>query len=347
MRIVILGGTRFIGPPTVKQLVEAGHDVTVFHRGETEGDLPPQMSHVHGDRARLSDFRDEFRRLAPDVVVDMRALVERDARTVMDVFRGIASRVVVLSSMDVYRAYGILRGIDQGPLQPVPFDEDAELRRTWYPYRGDIPRGEGDPQRWMDEYDKIPVERTFMSDTQMPGTVLRLPAVYGPGDSQHRLFDVAKRINDGRSVMVIEEAVGRWRFTHAYVENVAAAIVLAATDQRAIGRIYNVGEMDTPPRAVWTERVAASVGWNAQVVVVPSERLPAHLITTGVNLNQDLVGDSTRIRTELGYTEAVSWDEGVRQTIAWERRNPPPEIDPNQFDYDAEDAALSDLRALG
>lgn len=40
MRVLVIGGTRFIGPPVVKSLVEHGHEVTVFHRGETEINLP-------------------------------------------------------------------------------------------------------------------------------------------------------------------------------------------------------------------------------------------------------------------------------------------------------------------
>jgi hypothetical protein len=52
------------------------------------------------------------------------------------------------------------------------------------------------------------------------------------------------------------------------------------------------------------------------------------------------VASSTRIREELGYREPVALDEALRKTIEWERTHPPT-IDPAQFDYAAEDAALS------
>ena len=50
---------------------EAGHEVAVFHRGRTEAELPEGVGRVVGDRRNLGDFVGEFRRLAPEVVLDM------------------------------------------------------------------------------------------------------------------------------------------------------------------------------------------------------------------------------------------------------------------------------------
>ena len=54
MRILVIGGTRFIGLQVVKQLDETGHEVTIFHRGQTEADLPSGIQHIHGDRQRMA-----------------------------------------------------------------------------------------------------------------------------------------------------------------------------------------------------------------------------------------------------------------------------------------------------
>ena len=56
-------------------------------------------------------------------------MTEGQARTLMKAVRGIAGRVVALSSGDVYRAYGLLHGTEVGPPQPVPIAEDAPLRQ--------------------------------------------------------------------------------------------------------------------------------------------------------------------------------------------------------------------------
>jgi len=330
MRVLVIGGTRFIGPPVVRRLAEGGHEVAVFHRGETRGEpLPDGVRRLVGDRRRLGDHAQESRHFAPEVVVDMVAMNEVDARGLVDVFRGVAGRVVAISSADVYRAYDIVRGLRPGPADPVPLDEDAPLRERLYPYERPGVQG----------YEKILVERVVMEDPDLPGTVLRLPMVYGPGDYMRRLYPYLKRLEDGRNEIPIGESMARWRWTMGFVEDVAAAIALAATDGRAAGRVYNVGETDPLPLAEWVRAIVRAAGSGGEVVVVPDELLPKHL---GMDLNaeQDLVTDTGRIRRELGFREGVSREEAIRRTVGWERANPPDDFPPEAFDYAAEDAAL-------
>jgi hypothetical protein len=60
-------------------------------------------------------------------------------------------------------------------------------------------------------------------------------------------------------------------------------------------------------------------------------------------MEQDLAVDTTRIRTDLGYTEPVPRSEALRRTVAWARANPPTDIPPTPFDYAAEDAVLAGM----
>jgi nucleoside-diphosphate-sugar epimerase len=194
----------------------------------------------------------------------------------------------------------------------------------------------------MDDYDKIPVERAIMGAPGLPGTVLRLPMVYGPGDSQHRLFNYLKRMDGQRPAILLESGLATWRWTKGYVENVAAAIALAVVDERAAGRVYNVGESQALSEREWIREIGRAAGWRGRVVAVSPEHLPPHL-ATDANTQQHLVVDTTRIRQELGYDEPLPRDEALARTVAWERAHPPDTVDPGQFDYAAEDAALAEL----
>jgi nucleoside-diphosphate-sugar epimerase len=329
MKVLVIGGTNFIGPYAVRRLAGAGHEVTVFHRGRTEAELPEGVGRILGDRRRLEDHADELRSFGPEVVLDMVPMNERDARGVVEVFGGVARRVVAISSEDVYRAYDIVRGVAPGPPDPVPLSEDASLRERLYPYE----------REGIEEYEKILVERVVMGDPDLSGTVLRLPAVYGPGDHQHRLFDYVRRMDDGRPAILLAEGMAGWRWTHGYVEDVASAIALAVNDERAAGRVYNVGEAEPLPWAEWVRELGRAAGWDGEVVAVPEDRLPKHL-DWGLNTEQQWFVDTTRIRRELGYRETVLRDEALRQTVVWERAHPPEKVDPASFDYAAEDAAL-------
>jgi nucleoside-diphosphate-sugar epimerase len=126
MNILIIGGSGFVGQYLSSQLQENGHRVTVFHRGNAQGQ--EGIEHILGDRNRLSEYRHIFLRNKFDVVIDMILSSEDQARKLMDTFRGLAGRVVALSSMDVYRAWGVFYGFESGGLQTLPLTEDSELR---------------------------------------------------------------------------------------------------------------------------------------------------------------------------------------------------------------------------
>lgn len=198
---------------------------------------------------------------------------------------------------------------------------------------------------WVDDaYDKITVERVVLGDPAFPGTVLRLPMVYGPGDRLHRLHPILKRIDDCRRAILFEEAMANWRAPRGYVENVAAAIVLASLSEQAAGRTYNVLERPSFSELDWAREIASAISWTGEFVTLPKERMPAHLLQPG-NAAQHWEADSTRIPSELGYEEPVPLEEAIRRTIAWERANPPGELNLYKFDYAAEDAAISTRRA--
>jgi nucleoside-diphosphate-sugar epimerase len=155
-----------------------GHEVAVFHRGHTEADLPQSVQHILSDRRDLADFSEQFTDFAPQVVLDIIPATQRHAQNVVCTFKALARRVVVINSQDVYRAYGRLIGLEPGPIEPVPLSENAPLRRRLYPYRG---RAKG-PDDDLYHYEKILVEQVIMGDPGLPGTVLRLPMIYGPRD---------------------------------------------------------------------------------------------------------------------------------------------------------------------
>ena len=345
-RVLVIGGTGFVGSAIAERLVSMGHEVILFHRGRTAADLPFELEHVLGDRRHLGEFAERFENLAPEVVLDTIPMTKRDAREVVETFRGIARRVVAISSGDVYRAYGRLLRTEPGPLESVPLSEEAPLRERLYPYRGETVREPEDPMRWVDDYEKILVERVVLSDHELPGTVLRLPMVYGPKDGQHRLFGYLKRMDDGRPAILLGEGLSRWRWTRGYVEDVAAAVALAVSDERAAGRVYNVGEAEAPTELEWVKWVGEVAGWIGEVIVVPEDRLPGHL-RMGLDTHQHLVTDTSRIREELGYEEPVAREEALRRTVAWERENPPKHMDPNLIDYEAEDAVLAQREREG
>ncbi len=339
MRIVAVGGTGFIGRHVVTKLVGAGHEVAIIHRGKTPLTDLAGVTEFLGERATLGELREQLRGWSPTVAIDMILSSSAQARVTLEVFHGLARRVVAISSADVYRAMAVLHGLDNGPLEPVPLTEDSALRAQAQTYSPEALAVARAAFPWIDaEYDKVQVEREIRSDPGLPATILRLPMVYGPGDPLHRLYPLVKRMDDGRAVILHERSYAGFVPCRGYVENVAQAIALAATSEGAAGRVYNVSEQDFCTEMEWTERVGAVAGWKGRVVAVPREQAPAHLVQP-YRCEQHLFTDSTRIRAELGYAEAVAGEEALRRTVEWEHANPP-RIDPAKYDYAAEDEAI-------
>ncbi len=319
VRVLVVGGTGFIGGEVVRRFVARGHEVVVFHRGQTEQALPAGVRRVLGDRTRIADHAATLRAATPDVVVDTMAFREADVRDLHAVLRGAAPRLVVLSSLDVYRAYDRFMRAQPGPREAIPIDEDAPLREVAYPRR----RFAAGPDDGDWSYDKLPVERAALAEQDIRGTVLRLPAVYGPGDRRrHRVGRYLARMDGPAGALDLDAGLARWRWTRGYVEDVADAIVTASTDARAAGRTYNVGEGDPLTEGDWVRAIARAAGYRGTLVERARRDLPDPVAREldGYDCDHDLVLDTTRIHVELGWRHRTSTDDALAASVAWERQ---------------------------
>jgi nucleoside-diphosphate-sugar epimerase len=344
MRILVIGGKGFIGMPLVRELLEAGHELGVFHRNAFSSSTQSVVQ-IEGDRNRLPEYAEQLRRFAPQIIIDMILSSGEQADRLVELAVELKARVVAISSMDVYRAWGVMLGTEPGGLEPMPITEDSPLRTVRRAYPPELVQTMKNIFTWVNrDYDKIAVEQAVMGG-RTGGTVLRLPMVYGPGDPLHRLHGILKRIRDGRPAIIVAEEHAAWRAPRGYVENVAHAIALASVSEDAVGRIYNVCEEPSLSELEWQAKVAAETGWHGRWVVLPRWQTPKHLLMPG-RASQHLVASSERIRGELGYSEPVPREEAIRRTISWERENPPTGPTLHQFDYPAEDAALAQAQAF-
>lgn len=171
MRILVIGGTGYIGSYVSARLAAMGHEITVYHRGKTEPGLPNTIRHVHRPEATIPirHYPAELMSPPPDVVLHMVLVGEADAVAFMQAFRGVARRVVAISSGDVYRAYGRLISLEPGLPEPSPLRETSPLRERLFPYRTEREARPEGGATWVHDYEKILVERVVMGDPSLLG----------------------------------------------------------------------------------------------------------------------------------------------------------------------------------
>jgi nucleoside-diphosphate-sugar epimerase len=184
MNILLIGGTGFIGSQVITQFGKTDHNLAVFHRGKTNKHIPNNIIQIKSDRTNISDFTDVLKQFAPAVVIDIIPYTKQQTAAALEVFKSIASRFIAISSCDVYRNYDGFRGKTNHKPDPTPLKESAPLRESKYPYRG-VKELEFEHKQ---NYEKILVEKEVINKTELTGTVLRMPAIYGPGDKQHRFY---------------------------------------------------------------------------------------------------------------------------------------------------------------
>jgi 2'-hydroxyisoflavone reductase len=188
-RILILGGTGFIGPHMVRYAVERGHQVSIFTRGRTQADIP-EVEHLIGDRENdLSAL--EGRRW--DVVLDNNARDYRWVRLSTDLLRGATDHYLFVSSISAYtgEASGY-EGGDQVFMEPV-VDETAPL----FSRPADFVEGEEAPYGLSKTLGEEAAQSAF------PGraTVVRPGLIVGPGDTTDRFTYWPVRIDRGGEVL--------------------------------------------------------------------------------------------------------------------------------------------------
>jgi nucleoside-diphosphate-sugar epimerase len=311
---LVLGGTGQIGTPAARRLAKDGWDVTVAARGEA--------ADVRLDRTvpgALEAAADGF-----DLLVDVVPYTSADA-TQLASLAGHVGAVIAISSAAVY---GFGTGAD--PL-PVPVPEDHEA----------VAPGDND---YASRKRAIEV---ILEEAELPTTVIRPGAVYGPHTKHSREWYFVQRVLDGRQAIVLARE-GAGRFHTISADNIAELIACAAA--RPATRVVNAGDPNAPTALDIARAIAAAMDHDWEEVLLPGpERgnLGAH----PWNVEAPFVLDMSRAEGELDYRATTTYEQAVPATIEWlieamadrpwnEVLTGSPYLE-TMFDYAAEDAFLA------
>lgn len=306
LRVLILGGTGFIGPHLVASLRASGHTVTLFNRGKNNAGLPADVETLKGDRnGRL----DALERGSWDVVMDNSGYVPRHVRLSAELLQDRVERYIFVSSISAYR-----------DLAKPGIDEDYPVAQLADPT---VEKVDGETYGGLKALCEQAVERIYGTRA----TIIRPHYIVGPGDPTDRFTYWPVRVARGGEML----APGTANDPVQLVDVRDLAEFMQRCAEEGISGRYNIC---TPPRAVsmgaLLDTAKRITGSDARYVWAPHPFLEAEgVLETGEipfwpPPHGDTAGfalvDSTRaVGQGLKFRDLR---ETVADTLAWHRTRP-------------------------
>jgi 2'-hydroxyisoflavone reductase len=312
LRVLILGGTGFIGPHFVHALTAGGHKVTLFNRGKRDPDAK------HGVEQLLGDRNDNLKSLEGrdwDVVIDNSGYTPNQVNLSADLLEARARQYLFISSIAVYADF-----------QKPPIGEDYEL--------AELPAGV-DPNVFAGEHYgalKVLCERVVEQKYGKRATIIRPTYIAGPGDFSDRFTYWPFRVAQGGEMI----APGNPADSVQYIDvRDLADFVRVCAEKRVVGR-YN---LTTPPR--WatmgklldeSKRVTGAdtrFVWASpeflmeQKAIEPgmwaSQEIPIWAAPSGESLGHGLVSSKAAQKKGLKFRPL---ETTIRETLEWQKGRP-------------------------
>lgn len=292
MKVLVIGGTGYIGSHTVEDLVRRGHDVSVFARGLTRVDLPEGVQVIQGDRHNAADLV-RARSLRFDAVIDINSYTREQTQSLINIFDGVINRFVHLSTLSVYQ---FTSGM---PL----VESDALVTDPNFQYG----------------YNKAECERALRwayTKSGFPYVSVRPGVVFGPRDDKSRENYYLKRLIAADPVIVPDS--GATPIQAVYVKDLAAVLANSLNGENISGRAYHVLQRELLSLNAHIANIARLAGAQAEVAHIPSRLLDR----LGFNLHQFpyysgdelIVCDTSAAVEELQFAP-TPYARALRETI--------------------------------
>ncbi|MGB7565372.1 MAG: NAD-dependent epimerase/dehydratase family protein [Prochlorococcaceae cyanobacterium] len=284
MKILVMGGTRFIGKPLVKLLERAGHELTLFTRGRNP--LPAGLEHLSGDRSNPADL-DQLKGRPYEVIIDSSGRTQAESCAVVERTGAPSHRFVYVSSAGVY-----------ADSELWPLDENAPIDPA------SRHAGKADTEQWL-------------RAEGIPFTSFRPTYIYGPGNYnpvERWFFD---RIVHGRPIPLPGD--GRTITQLGHVDDLATAMARSIEVDAAANRIYNCSGAQGVTFKGLVAAAARACGRDPESVQIrsfdPAGLEPKARKSFPLRLSHFLT-DVHRLERELAWSPRFDLEQGLADSYA-------------------------------
>lgn len=301
MRVLIVGGTRFVGLHLCWQLVEEGHQVVLFNRGKRVARLPEGVEQIHGNRDDVEDMLGKLKGEQFDAVFDTSGRELAQTRPLVEHFRGHIRHFVYISSAGVYQKGETWPLTEASPL-------DSKSRHL----------GKAETDQYLIEQ---------WTEQGFPATCLRPVYIYGPdnyNDIEQWFFD---RLLAGRPLPVPGDGQTITQLGHA--RDLARACTAVLGKSNAPGLVLNISGAELVTFDGLARACAALIDIEPRIIHVSLDRLSPEQRKFFPLRTQHYFVSLERIRDELHWQPKFSLLDGLQNSLDAYRAQgrPHPHID--------------------
>jgi len=317
MKILVIGGTLFIGRLLVEELVKGGHEVVVLHR-KPKHDFGRRVENLMADRNDAAAMREALSTRRFEVIFDNAYDWERGttAEQVEATVRACGDRITRYIFMSSVAAYGDgLNHKESDPLAP-DYHSVAYVRQ------------------------KATTERMLFrmhAQRGLPVVTFRPPFVFGARNNFYREAFFWDRLRAGRPVIIPGDGHRLMQF--AYVNDLVQAMIRSMDEPRAVGEAFNIGDPKPVTQAELVEKLARAANLEATLVRVPRDII----VQAGGNAMEEpfYFGeyyDVPPITENIGKVTRVlkmkltPFEVALKETYKWYTRNHKPRTSGFEFD---------------
>ncbi|MFJ7725278.1 SDR family oxidoreductase [Neobacillus sp. NPDC097160] len=251
MKVLILGGTRFLGRALVEEALGRGHEITLFNRG-TNNEAFPDVEQLIGNRDSDVSL---LKNRKWDVLIDTCGFAPHQIKKIAEVLRDNIEHYTFISSISVYKDWIPLNITEDYHLQPMPSEDKLK----------DVEAGKISPYEY---YGALKVLCEIEAEKHWPGRILQIRAgqLVGPFDYTDRLPYWVQRVAQGGKVLVPGRSnrrvqlidirdIATWVFNMAENRKAGTFNVTGPNNQLTIGELLNTCKavINSDAEFVWVE----------------------------------------------------------------------------------------------
>lgn len=322
MKVLVIGGTLFIGRALVQSLVKAGHDVSILHRRPAH-DLGKKIGNIEADRNDAKSVKDALAGTNFDVVFD----------NVYDWERGTTA----------FQVEACVKACGDNLKRYVFMSSVAAYGDGLNHHEGDALASDDHPDSYV--RNKATSERMLFRMHQRYGTpvvTLRPPYIYGPGNPFYREAFFWDRLREARPIIVPGD--GRRLMQFAFVKDLVWSCMEVMTEPAAVGHAFNIANSRSLTQTEVVNALALAAGRKATTVRIPRERIlkeggnpmvaPLYF---GVYFDMPAITMVVTKAQRVLRFKPTPFAEGLKETYRWYLKN----RTKDRVDYAFEDRLLA------